>query len=201
MPLYSPRLVFMLKAHQTREGRIMKQLIAAVGLTFFTATFAATGSAGDAAIESEPGYVDFGALTAAYGEPRVMINIGGSLLQLARAMEHDDPATDKALENLESVRIQVYNTLGNTADAEARMSDVRARLAPQQWEQIVRVRDTQEAVDIYVKHGEERIHGLVLMAVNGEEAVFINVIGDIDPAELQNIARHVDVDVDVDVDL
>ena len=36
-------------------------------------------------LENLPGYVDFGNLDAIYGEPRVMINIGGPLLTLLSA--------------------------------------------------------------------------------------------------------------------
>lgn len=173
----------------------MKQVIAALGF----ACIAATSHAGDADITSKPGYIDFESITAAYGEPRVMVNIGGSLLRLAKAMDHHDPMAEEALEHLESVRIHVYDTFGETADAQARMGEIRERLKPEQWEQIVRVREEQDAVDIYVKQSGERIQGLVLMAVDGEEAVFINVLGDIDPAELQKIASHMNVDVDIDL--
>ena len=37
-----------------------------------------------------PGYVDFGELTAVYGEPRVEINLGKSMLGLIGAFETDD---------------------------------------------------------------------------------------------------------------
>ena len=39
-------------------------------------------SAQTAEMKTLPGYVDLGTLDAIYGEPRVMINLGGSLLKL-----------------------------------------------------------------------------------------------------------------------
>ena len=44
------------------------------------------------------------------------------------------------------------------------------------------------------------VEGLTLMAVDGEEAVFINVIGNINPRDLGKVASSFDVDVD-DIDL
>jgi hypothetical protein len=158
-------------------------------------------SSADDALDNMPGYVDLAALSADYGEPRVTVNIGSSLLKLVSAMKQDDPVAEEALKNLESVRVNVYNTAGNTRPAAARMQSVSNTLAAQDWDQIVQVREIDEQVDIYVKHGNDRIQGLVVMAVDSEEAVFINILGDIDPAQLSSVMHHIDIDMDVDVDL
>lgn len=176
----------------------MKALSLAAAL-LITALPALAGTDDD--LSSKPGYVDFGQLAADYGEPRVMVNIGGSLLQLVGAMEHDDPVAEAALKNLESVRIHVYDTAGDIAAAVSRMKDVSDLLGELDWEQVVQVREPDERVNIYVKHGEEQIHGVTVMVVDEEEAVFINVLGDINPSELSMVMDHVDLDVDMDLDL
>ncbi len=165
----------------------------------FASTAALAGD--DSDLSSKPGYVDFGELAADYGEPRVMVDIGSSLLKLVSAMKHEDPVAEAALRNLESVRVHVYDTAGDIAAAAEHMQDVSKILGDLDWEQIVRVREPQERVDIYVKHGEDEIHGLTVMKVDGEEAVFVNVLGDINPAELSAVMHGVDLDLDVDVDL
>ena len=43
-------------------------------------------------LRDEPGYVDFGELNSAYGEPTVEINIGAALLGFAPG--HKQPTTD-----------------------------------------------------------------------------------------------------------
>ncbi|MFT7286105.1 MAG: hypothetical protein ACI87W_000209 [Halieaceae bacterium] len=153
----------------------------------------------DADIESMPGYVDFGALSADYGEPRVMVDLGGSLLKLVSAMKHDDPVAEQALRSIDSVRVNVYDTAGDSTPAEERMSSVSKSLTALSWEQIVRVREEDKQVDIYVKHGDDRVHGLTVMSVDSEQAVFINVLGDIDPGTLRTVVDHVDLDVDIDL--
>lgn len=159
----------------------------------------------DEANADMPGYVDFSALSQSYGEPRVMVNLGGSLLKLVGAMKHDDPMAEETLRSLDAVRIHVYDTAGDTRSAEARMDTVSDTLKGQNWEQIVRVREPDDRVNIYVKHSEDRIHGLMIMAVNLEEAVFVNVLGDIDPTQLNEVVAGIDMvdefDVDLDLDL
>ncbi|MEM1402635.1 MAG: DUF4252 domain-containing protein [Pseudomonadota bacterium] len=154
--------------------------------------------AGDESHDGKPGYVDFGELSDAYGEPRVMVNLDGTLLKLVSAMEHSDPMSEEALKNLESVRVHVYNTGGDLDAAEAQMSEVKESLKGMNWEQIVRARDYEEKVDVYVKSGDDSIQGILVMAVDGEEAVFVNVLGDINPEEIASIVDQVNVDVDLD---
>ena len=157
--------------------------------------------AADDSLISMPGYVDFAELSQEYGEPRVMINIGGSLLKLVGSMKHDDPVAEEALRNLESVRVHVYSTAGNTMPAAARMEQASDKLATLDWEQIVRVREPDELVNVYVKHSGNSIQGLVVMAVDSEEAVFVNILGDIDPSQLNQVVSRIDVVNALDIDL
>ena len=63
---------------------------------------------------------------------------------------------------------------------------------------LCRARDHEEKVDVYVKSGNDAIQGILVMAVDGEEAVFVNVLGDINPDEIASIVDQVNVDVDFD---
>lgn len=156
-------------------------------------------AAEEAPLETQAGYVDFGELAAAYGEPRVMINIGSSLLRLVSAIEHEDPVAEQILNHMESIRVHVYDTHGDVAPAAERMDSVRSQLADDAWELIVHSREDGEQVEIFVKQDEVRIHGLAVMAVDSEEAVFINVLGSIDPEQLATVVAKLDVDVDLDL--
>ncbi len=68
-------------------------------------------------------------------------------------------------------------------------------LVNQDWEPIVQVRESGEEVQIFMKLDAEIVQGLVVMAVDGEEAVFINIIGMIDPAKLEQVMNQFDVSV------
>ena len=170
-------------------------------LTLLLTALPALAADEEADLSDRPGYVDFSVLAESYGEPRVMIDLGSSLLQLVGAMKHDDPVAEEALRSLESVRIHVYNTAGDTAPAEKRIEHVNEVLSAAAWEKIVRVREPGEQVDIYVKHSDERIEGVTVMALDGEEAVFINILGSIAPEQLATVVGEFDHGVGADIAL
>lgn len=165
------------------------------------ALFSLPVTAQTAQLESLPGYVDFADLDAIYGEPRVMVNIGGALLKLmSAASAADDPETAAMIRNLEGVRIKVYPTGGNLQPALDKVSEARASLQAAQWEPVVQVNDADEQVQIFMKTNEDKVEGLTVMAVNSEEAVFLNILGVIDPAQVGKVMDKLNVDVDVDTE-
>ena len=44
------------------------------------------------------------------------------------------------------------------------------------------------------------MEGMTVMVVDGEEAVFVNVIGQLNPVELAKVMDSFDVDIDLDKD-
>jgi len=58
------------------------------------------------------------------------------------------------------------------------------------------VRNEGEHARIYVKMNGNKIDGLTVMAAeDGDEAVFINVIGEIDPEDLSTVTDTLDIDL------
>jgi hypothetical protein len=177
----------------------MKRLMIAV----LTACVALPAFAQEDALKGLPGYIDFGELTAAYGEPKVHITIGGTILNFVGAMARkEDPEAAALFSKLKGVRVSTYNTDGDPAAAMEQLNSVKSRLQSAAWEPVVQVNDGDDQVQLFLKIAGEAIDGLVLMAVDEEEAVFINVIGSIDPAELSQVMDNFNVDVDgVNIDL
>ena len=151
-------------------------------------------------LEDMPGYIEFGKLDSVYGEPRVMINIGGTLLNFMKAATKNEPKATAIMQGLEAVRINVYSTEGQPGPALEQLTRVKGLLLNQDWEPVVQVKETDEEVQIFTKIDGEGMQGLVVMAVNGDEAVFINIIGVIDPSDLAEVLNKFDVDVDVNKD-
>ena len=53
-----------------------------------------------------PGYVDFGDLSSMYGEPKVIINLGGTMLNFVGMMSSSDsPETADMISKLKGVRV------------------------------------------------------------------------------------------------
>ncbi len=148
-------------------------------------------------LKAMPGYVDFGSLEAVYGEPKVMVNIGGFLLSFMSQATKDDPDTAALMEGLKGVRINIYSTDGQTAPAMEQINNVKSMLTAQNWEPIVQVNEEGENVQIFMKADGEGMQGLTVMAVNGDEAVFLNILGSIDPDKLGQVMDQFDVDMDV----
>ncbi|HKX56533.1 MAG TPA: DUF4252 domain-containing protein [Xanthomonadales bacterium] len=148
------------------------------------------------ALKSLPGYVDFGELQGVYGEPKVMINLGGSILKFVGGMSKDDPEASELLSKLKGVRINVYSVDGNPDAALEKVSQVKSMLAGSQWEPIVQVNEEGEQAQIFIKLTGDTMEGLTVMAVDDSEAVFINIIGQLDPAQLSQVMDNFDIDID-----
>ena len=152
-------------------------------------------AAQESELETLPGYIDFGELTDVYGEPRVMVNINGFLLKFIAMASKDDPEAAAVLRNLEGVRVHVYDTKGLMAPAQEQIAAVRAVLQKLDWQPVVQVKESGEEVQIFMKANNGGMQGLTVMSVNEEEAVFVNIIGDIDPSQLESVMSHLDVNV------
>ncbi|AQA18060.1 hypothetical protein BST95_07200 [Halioglobus japonicus] len=152
--------------------------------------------------ESMPGYVDFGTMNEIYGEPRVMINIGGPLMQLlsAAAAASKDPEAAAIMQGLEGIRVNVYDTGGNLAPALERMNQAKTILQAANWQPIVQVQEADEQVQMFTRVNADNMEGMAIMVVNQEEAVFLNILGNIDPAQVSKVMEQINVDVDVDTE-
>ena len=145
----------------------------------------------------QPGYVDFDSLGMA-GEPETTVEIylkGPLLLLISEATRHEDPELADLLSKLKLIRVQTYALKNRDArEAETKAAETVSRLERAGWETVVRVREKKERVTISMKMNAEEIQGLFVTVVEpGDEAVFINIVGDIDPAQIGRIGRKFNI--------
>lgn len=169
--------------------------------TMVFAFFCVTASAQIDEIKDLPGYIDFGELSSVYGSPKVRINIGKRLLKFVTAMaKNNDEEGARLLAKLEAVRVEVYE-MNDDADAAIDViKEVSEQLSEMEWEPVVIVEDGKDQARIFVKleKDDTTLSGLVVMAVDKkDEAVFINIIGDIDPAQVGKVTKALDIDIDI----
>jgi hypothetical protein len=153
----------------------------------------------EAAIRSQPGYVDFSMLDKLGQEPKVEVNLRDPMLGLVgKFIGEDDPELKRLISSLKLVRVRVYTV---TPDTKERLlaagSETSQRLDRDGWERIVRVRDEGEHVDVYFKPSSntEWIEGVLVIAVGeDDEAAFVNIVGTIRPEDVARIGDHLDID-------
>jgi hypothetical protein len=148
------------------------------------------------ALKAFPGYVDFGELNSIFGEPTVQISIGESLLGLVSTLSaEEDPEAAELFRKLNGVRVNVFETTGMAVGAIDLVKDISAKLSTQGWESVVTVNSADEQVRVFMKLNGETVDGITVMAVEDTEAVFVNVIGNINPAELERVMDNFDVNI------
>jgi len=147
------------------------------------------------------GYVDFGDLSATYGEPKITINLGGTMLNFVGQMNSSEsPETSELISKLKGIRVQIYNIKENTEAAINQFGNTKTLLKSSGWEPIVQVNEDDEQVLVYTKMTGGNMEGMTVMVVDGEEAVFVNVIGQLNPVELAKVMDNFDVDIDLGKD-
>ena len=166
-------------------------------ITAFCTVLALPAIAQEDALRDLPGFVDFGEMNSIYGEPKVNISIGEGLLKLLfPIVKNEDPEVAAIFSRLKGVRVSVYATGGDSAAALDQVSRVKNTLSALAWSPVVQVNEEGQQVQIFMKMNGEVMDGLTLMAVDGEEAVFINVIGQLDPEELSQLMGRFDVNLE-----
>ena len=149
------------------------------------------------ALKAFPGYVDFGELNSTFGEPTVQISIGASLLGLVATLSaQEDPEAAELFKKLNGVRVNVYETEAMAEGAVDLVKDISGKLSVSGWESVVTVNSADEQVRVFMKINGETVDGITVMAVEESEAVFVNVIGNINPAELERVMKNFDIKLD-----
>ena len=86
----------------------------------------------------------------------------------------------------------------NRSDTIAKIEAVRRKLEAQGWSKMVTVREKGEGdnVDVHVKQrGDEDIDGLVVTVIDHKgEAVFVNIVGNINADQISKIAAKYNID-------
>lgn len=148
--------------------------------------------------ETPAGQVDFGPLEPSKSRREfVEVNLQGPLLAMAaKVAGKDDPEIAQLLEGLKSVRVSVVG-LGddNRAGIQRRLGELRGQLDAAGWSAPVNVTDKDARVTVHVKaRGGEALEGVVVLVEDkGRQAVMVNVVGDVKPAQLEKLGAKLDL--------
>ena len=163
--------------------------------TFLTAAVLAVSATAGA-----QGYFPFGEIPGLDVKPSVEINLNPAMLGFVReAAKGANVETASALAGITGVRVYVYEDIDHNMDEMLEFVDrTSTTLERDGWHPAVRINEDDEQVRVYVKpmapdaaNPGGTIAGLTVMITDGGpsgEAVFINIAGVIQPAQLGQVA-------------
>ena len=100
-----------------------------VVIGFFCTLLALPAMAQEDELKDLPGYVNFGDLSATYGEPKITINLGGTMLNFVGMMsKSESPETSEMISKLKGIRVQIYGLDENIDAARSQFSQVKGEL-------------------------------------------------------------------------
>ena len=125
----------------------------------------------------------------------VEINLSSAMLKFAaRIAARQEPEAAELIRNLKSIRVNVVGLDDSNRDSTIeQIEGVRRKLEAQGWTKMVTVREKNggDNVDVHVmQRGEESIDGLVVTVLDKKgEAVFVNIVGNINADQIAQIAE------------
>lgn len=147
----------------------------------------------EARLEEHPGFFPLELLPS--DALSVEINISGPMLKLVSAAAADDPEFSALVAGLEAIRVRVAPAA--ELDVAGLRRDMRATVSQLEgagWHAILRVREKDEEVYVFLRESGDRIQGLTLLALDGEEVATINIVGHLDTDRLGAIGEALELD-------
>lgn len=150
-------------------------------------------------LRNDPGYADLDYPGWREADKEFGFSLGPLPLRFAAWIidEDDDPETAAMLRSLKGMRIRIYEVQGDEQRVFDRITESGKRLQRDGWDRLVTVNDGDENVLVMVKTDKTKISGMAVLTADRDEAVFVNMIGDIRPEFFNEILDSVDADVDV----
>ena len=145
-------------------------------------------------VANAQGYFDFSQVPGLGDQPSVQIDLNPAMLGfVAAAAQQTDPKVAEVIAGIENVRVLVYEMLEDREAVLEFVEDSSGALEREGWDRMVYIQEDDEKVRVYVKVEGTRPVGMTVMIVDGssDEAVFINIAGEIDPVKLGQVANGV----------
>lgn len=164
------------------------RILAFCGL--FVTLFAPTGIA-------QPNALSSSNLDALFNQAaRVEVNLRGAILRLvAEASRNDEPEFASMIDDLRGIYVRQYTLSSARSGAAGQIRELARSFEREGWETLVRVREDDEDVFIYLDTAGDVINGLIVMSLDQseDEATFVTIDGRIDPAQIGRLGSRFNV--------
>lgn len=151
-----------------------------------------------AGVEDEPGYIDLSFIDIPFDANEVqdidLTSVLDNIADDARADGQDELA--ELLGMVRSVRVKWFSlTQDDHARVKGDVEKVMKTLDDRDWTRIIYIKDDDETVSVSTKNVDGEILGLTVVVYEpGEEAGFVNVVGNIDLGKVLTMAGEMDFD-------
>jgi len=142
-------------------------------------------------LSQDPGYASLHFPAFWQADKEMSVSVGPTLMRIARNFIDDDEEVSHLIRHVKGVHLRVYTVTDNAGVINEHIDESAEDLNRLGWERIVSVREDKEYTVIMVKLEDEIVQGLVVLTNDNQEAVFVNVIGSIEPASLQPLIAQV----------
>lgn len=152
-------------------------------------------------LSQQPGYLPIEELALfPKADLSVEINLEGALLRMvANALRQEDPEFAAMIRGLLSIRVQVVPLKGGKGEAiKPKIGRAVEWLEDKGWKTMLRAREADSEVYIYLKQVGDKIVGLTLLSLEGgsqPEAALINIVGHFDPDQLERLGGGLNIDI------
>lgn len=162
-------------------------------------TILGQGNPSGEAPKNSPGYVDF-SRQPLFDEDdlEVRVSVKGPMIQLvAEASRETDPNLAEMLGELEAVEVQVYRLAEAERDAVRReISRQAGELEADGWAEAITIHLRRARGHVFLRLVDAEPVGVAALYVGEEnEAVFVNIVGRIDPAQIGRLASQFNLDL------
>jgi len=126
----------------------------------------------------------------------VDVTMDSNLLQLASRFlsdkDSDDAKVKKLIAGLKGIYVRSYEFEKTGEYQESDVEPIRAQLRNPAWSRIVGVRSQKsgENSEVYVKTGNNKIGGLVILSTEPKQLTIVSIEGSIDPDQLNELGGH-----------
>ena len=150
---------------------------------------------GITAPRSNEGYADLDSLGMMDTDRVISLSIGPTLLRYAAKHVDDDPEVQELLRSLDGVRVRVYEVDGDATRVAGRMDRMSTKLQDDGWVPVMLVRQEEEQVHVLMRTVDGQIKGMTVLVLDGaDEAVIVNLMGEIEPEKFSDVMVALDVD-------
>ena len=141
------------------------------------------------------GYADLDSLGMMDTDRVISLSLGPTMLHFAARYIDDEPEVRDLLRSLDGVRVRIYEIDGDASKVADRMQNMSTRLQDDGWEPVMLVSQEDEQGHMLMRMVDGQIRGMTVLVLDGnDEAVIVNLMGEIDPTQFTDVMVALDVD-------